>query len=246
MPVIKKWSLWRGVRSIALLLFLGTACACLTSIFLFNISNFPLVPPRTVKLDCGTHWDVHGPAPIYFFFDRRVGFNQLHFFQFPSVGSYLLMASGSFASGLADIEVEDNEWMRNAAPPPHNSRATAQSMLIRTVGLPFATLRCRLDTIGFVGGGGAITVVGGLQYPGTEIIIPLTPVWPGIIYNLIIWSFGVWLVKRLLIDRFKLRQSRIVRNRLRQSRCLSCGYPVADLIQCPECGSAAGGTKHNC
>lgn len=67
---------------------------------------------------------------------------------------------------------------------------------------------------------------------GLERDIPIVPLWPGYLYTSLFWtaiSFTLIFTPRLL------RHHR----RARRSACLRCGYTLAGLAQCPECGQIA-------
>lgn len=65
-------------------------------------------------------------------------------------------------------------------------------------------------------------------------ILPLRPIFPGFLLNLIFWT-GICMSIRTV--------ARTARSRRRSARgqCqnLTCGYPLADLPMCPECGTPA-------
>lgn len=106
-----------------------------------------------------------------------------------------------------------------------------QTMLWRT-GWPFRCLRCTSSASGnrlapqnaylFITNGG-----------GTLLLLPLDPIWPGLILDLVFWSLAVW---GLLLAARALRRAR----RRRRGLCVCCRYPVRDLPNgspCPECGT---------
>jgi hypothetical protein len=67
--------------------------------------------------------------------------------------------------------------------------------------------------------------------PGLSIgvTIPLKPFWPGLLANALVFGvLGGTLVLRLAGLRRRRRQSR--------GQCLKCGYALAGLTKCPECG----------
>lgn len=61
-------------------------------------------------------------------------------------------------------------------------------------------------------------------------LLPLDPVLPGFVLNTLVYAS----LPALVLTAFHLRAQR----RRRQSRCPGCGYPVAGLPTCPECGQA--------
>lgn len=66
---------------------------------------------------------------------------------------------------------------------------------------------------------------------GLERDIPITPLWPGYLYTSLFWtaiSFALICTPRLF------RHHR----RVRRGACLRCGYTLADLAKCPECGES--------
>jgi hypothetical protein len=71
---------------------------------------------------------------------------------------------------------------------------------------------------------GLPTGLGAFQYPR----FPIQPVVPGMFYNTLIYAG----IPALVMTAVHLR----ARSRRRHSRCPACGYPVAGLPTCPECG----------
>jgi hypothetical protein len=61
-------------------------------------------------------------------------------------------------------------------------------------------------------------------------LLPLDPVLPGFLLNTLVYAS----LPALVLTAAHLRAHR----RRRQSRCPACGYPVAGLPTCPECGQA--------
>jgi hypothetical protein len=61
-------------------------------------------------------------------------------------------------------------------------------------------------------------------------LLPLDPVLPGFLLNTLVYAS----LPALVLTAVHLRAHR----RRRQSRCPACGYPVAGLPTCPECGQA--------
>lgn len=59
-------------------------------------------------------------------------------------------------------------------------------------------------------------------------LLPLDPVLPGFLLNTLVYAS----LPALVLTAFHLRAHR----RRSQSRCFACGYPVAGLPTCPECG----------
>lgn len=67
---------------------------------------------------------------------------------------------------------------------------------------------------------------------GTTRYIPISPLWPGYLYTSLFWTaitFTLIFTPRLL------RHHR----RANRGACLRCGYTLAGLEQCPECGTIA-------
>jgi len=80
------------------------------------------------------------------------------------------------------------------------------------------------------------TIVSGIPLEtGTRRILtdllPIRPIWRGLVVNTALYAFITWLVIVLLVR---------VRNSIRRKRglCIHCRYAVRDLPVCPECGSA--------
>lgn len=69
------------------------------------------------------------------------------------------------------------------------------------------------------------------------LVVPFRPVWPGFLLNWLAWTALVWLVYRLVSDRVGLHSAKRRRKRIERDACISCGYALAGLHQCPECGS---------
>jgi hypothetical protein len=61
-------------------------------------------------------------------------------------------------------------------------------------------------------------------------LLPLDPVLPGFLLNTLVYAS----LPALVLTAAHLRAHR----RRRQSRCPACGYPIAGLPTCPECGQA--------
>jgi hypothetical protein len=80
-------------------------------------------------------------------------------------------------------------------------------------------------------------VRGGIQLPRDASFnpraLPLTPHWPGLLADVLIWALPCWLVL--------LAASRgVAAWRVRRGRCAGCGYARAGLPRdrpCPECGA---------
>lgn len=67
-------------------------------------------------------------------------------------------------------------------------------------------------------------------------VLPTLPVWPGFAVNTAIYGVLIWLVG---FGPFALRRTL----RRRRGRCVRCGYDVAGLTKCPECGACASLSK---
>ncbi len=72
------------------------------------------------------------------------------------------------------------------------------------------------------------------------VILPLRPIFPGVIWSVLIYAGAVYFAKRLLVFVYDL----VVRRPLRAFRrldglCERCGYELRGLPICPECGRAA-------
>jgi hypothetical protein len=79
----------------------------------------------------------------------------------------------------------------------------------------------------------------GMSYPGWLPCndgrrLPVSPIWAGLISNLLIWSI-FWILLGLLW--LTVRTAR----RKRRGLCLACGYAAEDLERCPECGTKVAG-----
>ena len=60
--------------------------------------------------------------------------------------------------------------------------------------------------------------------------LALDPLWPGFVFNTLFCGVPIWVVG---VAPFALR--RVVRRR--RGRCVACGYDLAGLDRCPECGA---------
>jgi len=60
-------------------------------------------------------------------------------------------------------------------------------------------------------------------------MLPLVPLWPGIVINAVFYGVLLWLAG---LGFASIRRAR----RRRRGRCAWCGYELAGLEQCPECG----------
>ncbi|MEQ8770180.1 MAG: hypothetical protein RIB60_06695 [Phycisphaerales bacterium] len=67
--------------------------------------------------------------------------------------------------------------------------------------------------------------LGGVQ----RVMIPLTPIWTGLIINAVLYAGAVFLFGSAL------RRARSVR-RMRRGCCPGCGYNLEGVVVCPECG----------
>ncbi|MFG0242396.1 MAG: hypothetical protein ACF8R9_06395 [Phycisphaerales bacterium JB054] len=110
-----------------------------------------------------------------------------------------------------------------------------------TTGWPFPALSCAVQWKAQLANSiNLYHVEGGLQLPRDASFnpraLPLTPVWPGLLANVVVYT-GAW----ILIGRgvCLVRHHR----RARRGLCSGCGYPRTDLpvgSPCPECGRSPG------
>ncbi|MEM9166827.1 MAG: hypothetical protein AAGB48_07355 [Planctomycetota bacterium] len=107
-----------------------------------------------------------------------------------------------------------------------------------SAGWPTPALRCWDSGVYWVWGATAYTGQRGLLDGGIAIgaggggpshTLPLTPVWPGLMAGTLFWAGVLW---SMLLGRRAI--VRAVRRR--RGRCLACGYALAGLPLCPECG----------
>ena len=75
------------------------------------------------------------------------------------------------------------------------------------------------------------------------ILLPVTPVWPGLIANTAIWGL-VWYAILFLPLRYLPLPLRLLpssaANRKRRGLCVACGYDLTGATgRCPECGVEA-------
>ncbi len=89
---------------------------------------------------------------------------------------------------------------------------------------------------------------GVMQMPGIAenslLILPFSPLFPGALWSTLLYAGLLFL---LTLPVILLRAERRERRRCR-GLCLRCGYELAGLDVCPECGSVAGGeaAPHEC
>lgn len=105
------------------------------------------------------------------------------------------------------------------------------------VGLPLATASCwYIQTsspkpFGTYGWNSVLFT----SLPGAgDIVIPLRPIWAGLLVNSFVFGFGLWTLSRIP---GVLRR----RQRRRNGRCQNCGYDRIGLTRqspCPECGQS--------
>lgn len=118
---------------------------------------------------------------------------------------------------------------------------------VETVGFPLPCLAAVTDEVATFGATGVTLTPGpapwkyGLDLPRWAAThewfrrIPLMPLWPGFVMNTLCFAAALMLV------RVGLRAA-ITRHRRRRQRCATCGYPLAALSTCPECGRSVGRT----
>jgi len=65
-------------------------------------------------------------------------------------------------------------------------------------------------------------------------VLPLRPLWIGILCNSVFYGLGIWLLWFLKV----LRPLSLLRRiRLRRGLCPTCGYPMGEATVCAECGA---------
>jgi len=64
----------------------------------------------------------------------------------------------------------------------------------------------------------------------SRLAVPIRPIWVGTIANSVLYGALVWLV---LFAPGLIRQ----RSRAKRGRCVVCGYELAAMVKCPECGA---------
>ncbi len=67
-------------------------------------------------------------------------------------------------------------------------------------------------------------------------VIPLTPWWPGLIADVVVWTL-LWAMVLVLPREWKRMR------RARAGRCSRCGYDIKGVRICPECGLEQGAEK---
>jgi hypothetical protein len=112
-------------------------------------------------------------------------------------------------------------------------------------GWPFLAFRCKFTPA--LGAGMEPAVVGGFvtgsfwserAWVGVTRVIPTTPIWLGLLGDVIFWTIVIWFLHWLA------HKTRCFLRR-RDDRCERCGYPLCYLRSpnCPECGFARVGVK---
>lgn len=64
---------------------------------------------------------------------------------------------------------------------------------------------------------------------GNRLMLPLRPIWPGLVANVLFWSAATWAA-------FAIPRSLRARSRRKRGRCIACNHPLAGSSACPECG----------
>jgi len=67
-------------------------------------------------------------------------------------------------------------------------------------------------------------------YQSRDLSLPVGPLWDGIAVNSTVFGLGLWSVTAMYV-------AARARRRRGRGRCETCGYPVAGLSRCPECGT---------
>lgn len=144
----------------------------------------------------------------------------------------------------------------DAGPEAWPAGQRAERLEVKAAGWPWRAAWCEIKAERVPSRGGHIwRVAGGLaldqnvrvaapntwppDYPG---VIPLRPLWPGLLGNVAVWS-SAWVA--LVWGPGSLIRWR----RRRAGRCEHCGYNLAGLAQpavCPECGTPRATHTPNC
>jgi hypothetical protein len=69
------------------------------------------------------------------------------------------------------------------------------------------------------------------QMGGNRLMLPLRPIWPGLVANVLFWSAATWAA-------FAIPRSWQVRSRRKRGLCIACAHPLASSSTCPECGGS--------
>lgn len=149
--------------------------------------------------------------------------------------------------------IEAGEIDKVPSDPPASEDGFQQTIAIQRVGLPFQSFRSRVDIVNGDSGEPKLTYHGALgisgkYIPGLEswrtLTIPLTPVFPGFIVDVIFWGLFAWgtgyVIKgALFVLKFTLgiHKKRVRAARAANNQCISCGYPRGEFDICSECGS---------
>jgi hypothetical protein len=106
------------------------------------------------------------------------------------------------------------------------------------IGFPWYATEVRRVTVdgvaidwGLLGDGLEAPLRWGITGRSRTVYLPLRPILPGFLYNVIAYTTLSWLLMTLPV---MLRRSL----RARRGLCPRCGYQRANLARCPECGDA--------
>lgn len=69
----------------------------------------------------------------------------------------------------------------------------------------------------------------GKPWPDHQYVLPLKPIWFGMLFNVLVLSAAGGLIMHVV-------RRAIRSDRQRKGRCIQCGHPLAGQSTCPECG----------
>ena len=130
-------------------------------------------------------------------------------------------------------------WSRLTSPSSNWDREHIQSQEEAAFGWPWLVLSWRVDrsVSRYETDRRLDRIAYGLKIEASDRvralpkILPLRPVWPGLLLGSVVYALILWAVAKNLVALVRLR-------RLLRGRCYACGYDIKwDLVHgCPECG----------
>ena len=111
-------------------------------------------------------------------------------------------------------------------------RDESASGVERAFGWPLPAAYWRHDADGTPTGGAQLRLPGDDPWGKGDRFLPTLPIWRGLILNTVLYAGAWWLL--FAVPRHLRRVGR-----RRRGVCPTCGYAIADLPRCPECGWAS-------
>lgn len=96
---------------------------------------------------------------------------------------------------------------------------------------------------------GPVTVVRGIRIPWdwndpqrnlSASILPTSPIWPGFITDSALYALAAFPI----LSARAWKAAWLARRRQCRGLCGSCGYPLGEAANCPECGASRAGVAH--